>query len=237
MFEFGVSGLLFNSNLLMYDRSCSWVRGDSLQGNGATADATHESGEAPGPADHDQVAAPEDSTRLSRHEPSLWSQLRAKAVAGPALQEELTLDTVPCALIPWEEWLARHPQTRILKRDETKVTQYKRKPYAGYFGNDKIVFPTSPTPDPSALANKARVLAVNVGNVRRVYPVPSLLERADARGSWETTIAGERVRIHVRESPPAAWVESMAGSSLPVRYAFWFAWHAMYPEDAPLPAR
>ena len=227
VFEFGVSGLLYNSNLLMYDRSATWVNGDSLH---AVAGAPIDSTGADSATNGDRHLSTDES-------PSLWSQLLATAVAGPALEEELSLDTVPCALIPWEDWLARHPDTRILKRDESRVMQYKRKPYAQYFGNDEIVFPTSPRPEPSALANKARVLSVTVGGERRLYPVPSLLERADTRGSWETAISGERVRIHVRESPPAAWVESMAGSSLRVRYAFWFAWHAMYPEDAPLPIR
>lgn len=208
IFEFGVSGLLYNSNLMMYDRSRSEANADS---------------------------AVRRATEGPPHPPSLWSQLRARALAGPAYEEGLRLELVPCALLPWEAWVSRHPDTQILRRNESRVTQYKRKPYAQYFGNDDIAFPTSAHPDTPELANKALVLSVGVGGERRVYPVDALRARANGRGVWETAISGEPVRIHVRSNPPAAWVESTGGVSLRVRYAFWFAWHAMYPGDPPLP--
>ena len=57
--SFGVSGLLYQSNLLMYDR---------------------------------------DGTRGAE---SLWSQLQARAVSGPAAGAGQTLELVPFALARW----------------------------------------------------------------------------------------------------------------------------------------
>lgn len=43
---------------------------------------------------------------------SLWSQLLAGAIRGPATGEQLTL--VPSTLVPWEAWRDANPDTRVL---------------------------------------------------------------------------------------------------------------------------
>ena len=98
--EFGVSGLLYDSNLVMYDR-----------GGG-----------------------------------SLWSQLRAEAIAGPALGTALTI--LPCARTRWGAWLAAHPETSVLRPDPAFEERYRRDPYGNYVVTGKLRFPVDAMPPP-----------------------------------------------------------------------------------------
>lgn len=43
---------------------------------------------------------------------SLWSQILATAIRGPATGEQLTL--VPSTLVPWDQWQSDHPDTEVL---------------------------------------------------------------------------------------------------------------------------
>src|SRR5437870_5629196 len=94
---FGVSGLLYNSDLLLYDRATQ----------------------------------------------SLWSQIEARAIAGPLKGEKLT----PVALThtTWADWKARHPDTLVLSAETGFSRDYSRDPYAGYESSSRIMFPTAHT--------------------------------------------------------------------------------------------
>ena len=86
--EFGVSGLLFNNNLVMVDRSRSGVA------------------------------------------ESLWPQMLAGARCGPG--EGRNLDMIPSLEIEWEDWVALHPDTRVLSRDTGFSRSYTTYPYGDY---------------------------------------------------------------------------------------------------------
>ena len=86
--EFGTSGLLFNNNLVMYDRS---------------ADGVVE---------------------------SLWPQMLAGGRCGPG--EGRDLEMVPALEIEWEDWVALHPDTRVVSRDTGFPRIYTRYPYGDY---------------------------------------------------------------------------------------------------------
>ena len=86
--EFGVSGLLFKNNLVMYDRSPDGVV------------------------------------------ESLWPQMLAGARCGHA--EGRTLTMVPALEIEWEDWLALHPDTRVLSGDTGFPRDYTQYPYGAY---------------------------------------------------------------------------------------------------------
>lgn len=53
---------------------------------------------------------------------SLWSQLLAGAIRGPATGEQLTL--VPSTLVPWDAWQDAHPDTRVLLPPPLSTTLY-----------------------------------------------------------------------------------------------------------------
>ena len=92
--EFGVSGLLFNNNLVMYDRS----------GGGS------ESGDT----------SPE----------SLWPQMLPVGRCGPAEGREVEM--VPALEIEWADWVALHPDTRVVSSDTGWDRSYITYPYGDY---------------------------------------------------------------------------------------------------------
>jgi hypothetical protein len=189
---FGVSGLLYNSNLLMYDR-----RGDPAAS-------------------------------------SLWSQLRARAIAGPSAGRSLAL--VPAALTTWGDWRNRHPGTDVLAPLEHLKRAYKRDPYHSYFGSDLLRFPVDPLPPDSDLALKERVVVVSVGEADSVFALSRIAGAASADyGAWETAVDGVQIRFLYDLKRGTALVEALdPGRPLTVtRQSFWFAWYATHPGTPP----
>lgn len=138
--EFGVSGLLYDSNLVMYDRG------------GA----------------------------------SLWNQLRAEAIAGPAVGTQLRI--LPCARTRWGPWLATHPKTTVLRPDPNYFERYRRDPYGNYVVTGKPRFPADPMPPPG-IPPMTRVMAWR--------PSPS--------DAWQVVRAGENPDLPGRERIYAFW--------------------------------
>jgi hypothetical protein len=188
--EFGVSGLLYNSNLLMYDR----------REGGA--------GE------------------------SLWSQLLGKAIVGPAAAGGRTLTMIDTALVAWADWLAAHPDTTVVDRDPKKLKLYKQTNYDGYFQSPRLRFPVSPMPPRDGPRAKDRVVVVSTDGARAVYPLADIARRADGDGTLRTTLDGTAVRLRYRADPPTVAVTGEpGGAAIRAVHSFWFAWHAMYPDD------
>ncbi|MHC4420040.1 MAG: DUF3179 domain-containing (seleno)protein [Planctomycetota bacterium] len=188
--EFGVSGLLYNSNLLMYDR----------REGGA--------GE------------------------SLWSQLLGKAIVGPAAAGGRTLTMIDTALVAWADWLAAHPDTTVVDRDPKKLKLYKQTNYDGYFQSPRLRFPVSPMPPRDGPRAKDRVVVVSTDGARAVYPLADIARRADGDGTLRTTLDGTAVRLRYRADPPTVAVTGEPGGApITAVHSFWFAWHAMHPDD------
>ncbi len=190
--EFGVSGLLYNSNLLMYDR-----RPEAI-------------GE------------------------SLWSQLQARAIAGPAAEARTTLRRIEVSLVSWVDWLEDHPQTTVLKRDPRMIKRYQQVsgPYESYFISRHLKFPVNPPPPAGGPEAKQRVVVVESGGEREVYALDTIAKHADSNGTWTDTLGGVPLVFEYRAHPQTVVVRPAAGDSeISVTYAFWFAWHAMYPKE------
>jgi hypothetical protein len=199
--EFGVSGLLYNSNMVLYERRPS---GGSGGGDRATI-----GGEA------------------------LWSQMLARAISGPAARRGEELAVVPCVLTAWRLWLEEHPATTVADRDETLVKRrYSKGNPDEYFQRGVIIYPVDPRPDPAGPPPLTRVLAVEAGGARMVYPLPLLAERADASGVWRDTLGGIALTFEYCEPARTARVRAEGGTAPRLAHAVWFAWHAMHPEDA-----
>ncbi|MGE0707758.1 MAG: DUF3179 domain-containing (seleno)protein [Planctomycetota bacterium] len=166
---------------------------------------------------------------------SLWSQLQARAVTGPAAAAGLVLDRIPAEVVRWEDWSARHPQTRVMTFDPPREKLYQREPYRNYEGSEEPRFPALPLPTTGPRL-KAPVLAVQAGGVWRVYPIEWLERLADPSGACALEQAGVRLRFQVwrnaPELPPVARVE--ADAPLVALRCYWFAWHAARPDDATL---
>jgi hypothetical protein len=197
--DFGVSGLVLNSNMLLFDR---W-------------------------------AEPRAS--------SLWSQLEARAVTGPAAAAGARMELLPAAIATWEQWRVRHPDTTVLAPVERLRTLYKRDPYHSYFGSDLLRFPVEPLPASGELALKDRVLVVTAGGRDTVFALRRIASAAGAAsGSFEVAAAGVSLRILFDLDAGTALVEPLTdpGPGFATRQCFWFAWYAAHPETPPpLPPR
>ncbi len=190
--EFGVSGLLYNSNLMMFDRQ---------------SDAQGE---------------------------SLWSQLLGRAIAGPAAESGRELAPVPASVIRWADWLALHPRTTVLALDREMFKRYKDTSYENYFLSPTLWFDVDPPPPEGELATKERMLIVETASQRRVYPLALIAGQADEVGRWTDSLGGVDVEFVCTTDPRTVHVASTNGDNIITRYAMWFAWHAMYPDDEPV---
>ena len=108
--------------------------------------------------------------------------------------------------------------------------RYKETAYELYFRSPDIKYPVDPLPGVDGPAVKDLVIVVDTDEQRGVYPVTAIGDLADATGIWETTLGATPLRFRYRAVPPTVVVWS-PDETVRVRYAFWFAWHAMYPQD------
>jgi hypothetical protein len=193
--ELGISGLLYNSNMVLYDRRPAQAGGPPAPG-----------GE------------------------SLWSQLLARAISGEAARRGLELRVIGSELACWTEWLERHPATTVIDRDDTlPKRRYAKGDPDAYFQRGVLVYPVDPRPPREGPPPLTRVVTVAAGGERRVYPVPMIAERAAAGGVFRDVLGGVELAFEYCE--PGRAVRVTAEEEITVRYALWFAWHAMFPED------
>ncbi len=176
--ELGVSGLLYNSNVLMYDRGGS----------------------------------PE----------SLWSQVATTGISGPGASQSLR--TLPVELVTWQEWVTRHPMTKVLSTDTEHTRDYGRNPYERYFTQPGLMFPAKPRS--KTLPTKERVLGVWTPQAARCYPESAF---SVDRTRIEDTIGDQKVVIAFNPDTKSLRVES-ADDGVQWMYSLWFAWHAFHPE-------
>jgi len=186
--EFGVSGLLYQSNLVLYDRASPPGR------------------------------------------PSLWSQLLMRAIAGPAAGA--ALEPLAISVEPWSAWRRRWPETTVLAPDPRLAEQYRRDPYASYFGSDELRFPVAPLPPAEAYPLKTPVVAFGGSGGWTAVPLPAIaaLARAAAaptgrlREMWPALAylpEASAVAVDDRRLPPG----------VAVAYASYFAWFATHRGD------
>ncbi|MCP3980143.1 MAG: DUF3179 domain-containing protein [bacterium] len=180
--EFGVSGLLYNSNLLMYDR-------------GAGADEA----------------------------PSLWSQLQARAIAGPAADRGDELKILPASIMRWRDWLERHPETTVPAVELDRLRKYQRNPCGNYLTTGTLRFPVDPLPPAEGPALMERVVVFeDAAGSRRVVPL----------GEFEgTRQLAPGLALRAEAEPPPSILAEESSASRPL-LTLWFAWFATHPDSA-----
>jgi len=207
--EFGVSGLVWNSNLVLYDRE---VGIEGLRDSGIKGEGSRDQG-----------------NQGSRGE-SLWSQLQFRAIAGPAAQRGETLKLVPTVVQHWGEWLGAHPETTLLAPVRERRRVYKRT-YEPYFGSDMLRFPVAPLAPVNGIQLKSPVLAVHIGETWHVVPLKRIAEHAATDGEWATQLGGTPITFEYRTNPDVAWVQPIDGAEPETVAAFWFGWYATHPPE------
>jgi hypothetical protein len=175
--RFGVSGLLYNSDVLLYDRETQ----------------------------------------------SLWSQIRAQAVAGPLKGGRLA--AVPVLHTTWADWRVRHPDSLVLSQKTGYSRDYNGDPYAGYEKSAELMFPVRFRAE--GYHPKERVLGIVLDGKAKAYP---FVELAKGAGEIADTVAGRAVRIRYSREHQSAEAFDAKGQPLVATTLFWFAWAAFHPE-------
>jgi hypothetical protein len=175
--RFGVSGLLYQSDLLMFDRESE----------------------------------------------SLWSQIPARAVTGPARGSRLR--ALRSRIEPWEAWRKRHPKTSVLTTQTGHKRAYGVSPYGDYALSDRLLQDQKADP---RYHPKMPTLGLRAADgSARAYPAAEL---ARAGGSAHETFAGVPVRVTYDEEMQVFGVD--APEALEVVEGFWFAWIAFHPKSS-----
>jgi len=183
---------------------------------------------------------------------SYFSQILATGIRGEHVGR--TLDEVNLIWTTWERWSAAYPETKVLSERTGHLRNYSRDPYGsynpvgGYYSQDRTMFPVmhsssehhakemvvgARTPDRSAyflMADLERERVLQTEHFVAVYDetldTGNVYVR-DSDGPEITPGAGGRYEIAGQYyAPDALPLEQL----IPVD-AFFFAWHAFYPES------
>jgi hypothetical protein len=175
--SFGVSGLLYRSDLLLYDRETE----------------------------------------------SLWSQISAEAVTGPAEGGRLAL--LPSRMLPWKLWRERHPETTVLTTETGHRRLYGTWPYGDYAQSKRLLYPVE---FDRSYHPKTPTLGLRVpGGAARAYPADELIR---AGGRVEERFGGGRVVVGYDNE--AQYFEFTTPEGVEAIEGFWFAWSAFHPETS-----
>lgn len=168
--------------------------------------------------------------RPEDEEESLWSQMGARAVAGPAAEQEQTLEVIPSQRVTWAFWKGIQPETKVIEPDLDMMKQYQSNPGGGYFGSDLLLYPVEPLPpEDSSPARKDPVLVLQHEGQTKVFPVQQIIDQADEEGNWEGTFAGEAMTLRAIEDPACIYIEGLQ-PEWKVYHSLWFAWYAFHPQ-------
>ena len=107
---------------------------------------------------------------------TLWEQYTGEPVWGPLVGKGLRLDVLPVVHTNWAEWLAMHPDTKVLDIDTGFNRDYgSGVAYADYWASTELLFPAPDLQGP--LHPKDSVYAVRIEDEVVAYPIATLRER------------------------------------------------------------
>ncbi|MCZ6534323.1 MAG: DUF3179 domain-containing protein [SAR324 cluster bacterium] len=148
---------------------------------------------------------------------SYWFQVGGRAIVGRLTHKQLTV--LPSMTLPWREWLALHPATRVLSREQGfgRRPPYQRDAFQGYarmVDALRFPFPLSMEKVDRRLRAGAVVLSVRAGGRERAYPLARLGDAA-----VNDSLGGLPVVIMSRASGPwaGAFVAMVNGRRLDFR--------------------
>jgi hypothetical protein len=229
--QFGVSGLLLDSNLVMYDKQPDVVAQTSLNSQDAK------------PAIQVSVNADQSPPVSVPSASSLWSQMAAMAIAGPA--GGTTLAQIPNVNVcTWKHWLATHPTTEVILPDAQDEKRMKKISYSRYLLNSKVEFPIgrkattntliNPSLDnmPSAMPDKMPVIAITAGGETRVITLREAADRG-ADAPWNFVVGGVPIVVVSQKDPASVLVGSSDATPIEVTPCLWFVWQAFHTPAAP----
>ena len=256
--QFGVSGLLLDSNLVMYDKQADVV--------------THISLDSQDKKPATQVSMNADQSPLVSAAPasSLWSQMAGMAIAGPA--GGTTLAQIPNVNVcTWKHWLATHPTTEVILPDAQDEKRMKKISYSRYLLSSRLEFPIGrkattntlinpssdkessdaanhsaqsqtnsrlqinaqmPTNMPNEMPAKMPVIAITAGGETRVITLREAADRG-ADAPWNFVVGGVPIVVVSQKDPASVLVGSSDATPIQVTPCLWFVWQAFHAPAAP----
>ena len=135
---------------------------------------------------------------------SYWYQVLGEAIVGPLTGRRLTM--LPSMTLPWAEWRALYPDTRVLSRDLGLIRSlfgnpYNRDPFEGYdrsVNQGRFAFPVERGLQDRRLRLGDRVLAVQVGESHKAYLLTGRQNEA-----INDEVAGEKIAVFIRSDGPS----------------------------------
>ncbi len=107
---------------------------------------------------------------------TLWNQLTGEPVLGRLAESTVRLTLRPLVLTSWREWVAEHPETKVLDiHTGYERTYLPGAPYAQYFASRGTMFPVWRRS--RALPPKARIYALRIDGVPKAFPTDALAAR------------------------------------------------------------
>ena len=99
---------------------------------------------------------------------SLWNQFTGRPVVGELTGSGIELKIRPVTITSWRDWLARHPDTKVLSLDTGFNRVYEPgRPYGEYFASPDLMFPAVVLD--RALNPKDYVFALRVGLAEKAW--------------------------------------------------------------------
>ena len=131
---------------------------------------------------------------------TLWNQLTGEPVLGQLVGQNLELTILSVVLTSWGDWLAQHPETKVLNLD----TGYQRfyRPgaaYGDYFSSASTMFPVWQRS--GLLESKDRIYALRIDGTPKAYPLDDLILEGvvnDQIGGTNIVLIANRGRVSVR---------------------------------------
>jgi len=128
-----------------------------------------------------------------RQTDSLWNQFTGRPVMGPLTGSGIELQVLPVALTSWQEWRARHPDTRVLALDTGFVRDYgPGVAYGEYFASPELMFPA--LVKDKRLSQKDLIFGVRVPGGVKAWPLADFAEGAvinDRVGFVDVVLIGD----------------------------------------------
>jgi len=197
---FAVSGLVFESNLVLYDRA----------GEG---------------------------------ESSLWSQIGARPIAGPALAGGESLVVLAgVQLLTWAQWSAMHPATEVILPDPRAIRRYKEFDFRRYWLGGTPMFPLGRalhgqssgqtsgqtsgerSGDAPPWAPMTRLIVLTHHGATRVLTFEEISKAAEPGEVWAFDLNGAAITLTVDR--PLETVRVDSDRPVVVIHTRAFAWHA-----------
>ncbi len=131
---------------------------------------------------------------------SLWNQFTGRPVVGELTGTGIELGILPVVITTWKEWLARHPDTKVLSIDTGFNRDYSPgKPYGAYFASEDLMFPARVRDD--RLKPKDYVFAVRTVGAEKAWPLSAFNKSPvinDKIGEIDVVLIGDAASRTVR---------------------------------------